>query len=102
MPKRDQVFSEDQFTAATERESRPGPWVAMNSSRLTEARYDRGLEQVHVRFREGAIYVYDGVPENIWRNFRRSASPGKFVNRVLNGFTYWQGSDATGADGGEA
>lgn len=76
--------SPDQF-------SKPGPWYPMSSSRVTEARYDSGLQQVQVIFRDGTPWVYDGVPENIWRNFRRSSSPGRYINRVLNGFSHYHG-----------
>ena len=80
----------------------PGPWYPMVSSRVSEARYDRGLQQIHVIFRDGTPWVYDGVPANIWKNFRRSASPGRFINRVLNGFTYYQGGfDYAGNGDGE-
>lgn len=79
--------------------SKPGPWYPMSSSRVTEARYDSGLQQIHVIFRDGTPWVYDGVETNVWRNFRRSASPGRFINRVLNNYTYYQGGfDYAGGD----
>ena len=70
-------------------------------SRVSRARYDSGLQQVQVVFRDGTPWVYDNVPTNIWRNFRRSASPGRYINRVLNGFNYYQGAfDNSGGDDG--
>ena len=81
--------------------SKPGPWYPMVSSRVTEARYDKGLQQIHVIFRDGTPWVYDGVPTNIWRNFRRSASPGKFINRVLNGYSNYHGGFNYADDSGE-
>ena len=55
------------------------------------ARYDSGARQVQVEFsNNGAPYVYEEVPQNIWRNFRRSASPGKYINRTLNAFPYYR------------
>jgi hypothetical protein len=57
-------------------------------------RYDPGLEQIHVIFDDGTPWVYDGVPRNVWRNFRRSSSPGRYINRVLNGYTYHRGEYA--------
>lgn len=71
--------------------SRPGPWQGFSSSRVAEGRYDAGLRQIHVIFRDGTPWVYDGVDRNVWRNFRRSASPGRFINRVLNGYPHWRG-----------
>ena len=79
-----EILQPDQF-------SKPGPWYPFSSSRVSEARYDKGLQQIQVIFRDGTPWVYDGVEPNIWRNFRRSASPGRFINRVLNGYTYYRG-----------
>lgn len=82
--------------------SKPGPWYPMASSRVSEARYDSGLQQIQVIFRDGTPWVYDGVQANVWRNFRRSASPGKFINRVLNGYSYYQGGfDYSESGGGD-
>lgn len=90
-------FNDDQFSPAAD--PRPGEWLPFQSSRVSQARYDSGLGQVHVVFRDGTPWVYDGVPRNVWNNFRRSSSPGKFINRVLNNYPYWQGADFDTADG---
>ena len=70
---------------------RPGPWRHMNSSRVARARYDSGLQEVQVYFADGTPWRYRGVPYNVWRNFTRSSSPGRYINRVLNGFEYERG-----------
>jgi len=64
----------------------------MSSSRVSQARYDPGLEQIQVIFADGTPWTYDSVPRNVWNNFRRSSSPGKFINRTLNSYPYWEGS----------
>jgi len=63
--------------------------------RTQKAGYDRKTQQLRVMFREGAarggetaIYVYYDVPPNVWRNFKRVRSPGKFINRTLNQYPY--------------
>jgi hypothetical protein len=58
--------------------SRPGEWLALSSSRVNEARYDPGLQQIHVIFKDGTPWTYDQVPPNVWRNFRRSYWQGAF------------------------
>lgn len=73
------------------RNRRPGPWVSVNSSRVTQARYDGNNNQIQVIFRDGTPWTYDGVPRNVWNNFRRSGSKGKYINRVLNDYSYWRG-----------
>jgi hypothetical protein len=63
----------------------------MDSSRVERARYDSGTREVHVVFsNNGAPYVYQEVPPNVWRGFRRSGSPGKYINRQLNSFPYYR------------
>jgi len=62
------------------------------STRINEAGYDRDSQRLYVRFQKGQTpWTYEGVPENVWRNFRRSASPGAYVNRVLNSYDYHRG-----------
>lgn len=63
------------------------------SSRVEEAAYDKAHQRLYVGWKKpGQGYVYEGVPESVWRNFRRSASAGKFVNRVLNSYDYHPGN----------
>lgn len=80
------IFTEEQH-------ARPGPWLPFESSRVTQARYDSGLQQVQVEFKDGTPWVYESVPPNVWRNFRRSPSAGRYINRVLNGYPYRPGPD---------
>lgn len=67
-------------------------WWDFDSSRVNQAAYDPQSKQLFVNFVRPYPgrdeYVYEGVEQNEWRNFRRSGSPGKFVNRVLNGKNY--------------
>ncbi len=85
MPKdTDNVLSDQQL-------SKTGRWVPFASSRVTEGRYDEGLQQIHVIFRDGTPWVYDHVPRDVWRRFKTSSSAGKFVDRVLNGYPYYRG-----------
>lgn len=69
-------------------------WLPFNkSSRVAEAAYDGSSGQLFVRWvKAGDSYVYPGVSRQEWRNFRRSASAGKYVNRVLNSKDYYRGS----------
>jgi hypothetical protein len=83
---------------STGRAARPGRWLSFESSRVSEGRYDGGLEQVHVIFKDGTPWTYNGVPRSVWRNFRRSASPGRYINRVLNSYGYWQGGFSFGEE----
>lgn len=71
-------------------------WIAFpESSRVVEAAYDPPTQRLYVRFvkpvPEGTPWVYESVPSNVWTNFKRSQSQGKFVNRVLNQYNYHRG-----------
>lgn len=71
-------------------------YVFPDSSRCVEASYNGQTGQLFVRFVKptpfGTPWTYEGVPANVWRNFKRSSSPGTFVNRVLNQFDYHKGN----------
>jgi hypothetical protein len=71
----------------------PTPSTNPPRPRTMAAGYDSQAQVVTVKFREGAVYQYYGVPQNVWRNFRRVKSPGKFINRTLNNFDYTRRSD---------
>lgn len=91
------IYPDDAFLTTEGDGSRPGSWLPFSSTRLNAARYDSGMQQVHVIFRDGTPWVYDQVPQNVWRNFRRTSlrqggSPGRFINRVLNNYPYFEGS----------
>jgi hypothetical protein len=71
--------------------SRPGQWHSLSSSRVADCRWDGGLRQIHVHFADGTPWVYEDVDYSVFKNLRRSSSPGRFVNRVLNRYPYHRG-----------
>lgn len=60
----------------------------MNRPRTVAAGYDEHNRIMRVTFREGAVYEYLDVPRQSWDAFRRTPSPGRFVDDVLNQFYY--------------
>lgn len=68
------------------------PMLSFDSSRVAEAGYSSGSKTLYVRFVDGTPWNYFGVEKSEWRNFRRSASPGRYINRVLNSKDYRRGS----------
>lgn len=56
--------------------------------RTLAAGYDSATHTMRIDFREGATYHYYDVPPETWRDFKRSASPGKFMNRRMTQFAY--------------
>lgn len=59
----------------------PGPRTQMIG-------YNREERTVRCIFRNGKRYRYDQVPPDVWERIRRTASTGRFINRVLNGYPY--------------
>ncbi len=59
--------------------------------RTLAAGYDKNTQTLFVRFRDGTPWEYYDVPPNLWRNFQRVQSPGRFINRVLNNYPYGRG-----------
>lgn len=69
----------------------PDNWHVFDSDRVAEAAYDSKKDVLFVKFvkPDGSTeYVYEGVSSEEWRAFRRAASAGKYVNRVLNQHDY--------------
>lgn len=81
------------------RQSRPGDWHDVASSRVAAIRYDFGLRQIHVIFKDGTPWVYADVPNAVYHRFLDSASKGRFINRILNSYPYYRGSFAYGDTG---
>lgn len=56
--------------------------------RTTAMGYDYGSDRLRVVFREGAVYDYFDVSTAQWWRIKRSASPGRFIDRVLSEHDY--------------
>lgn len=54
--------------------------VAMDSSSLAGAGYDREGQVMEVEFRSGGIYRYLAVPPSVFAEFEAAESKGRFVN----------------------
>jgi KTSC domain len=84
--------------AVSDRDDEGYTWVipsaTSNPLRPRTHRVGYNIEDHTVRmvFRNGRTYVYGDeetpVPAAVWERIRRTASTGKFINRVLNDFPY--------------
>jgi KTSC domain len=70
------------ITVAPTRSSDPG------RPRTRAMGYDGQTDTLRIVFREGAVYDYFDVTTAEWNRIKRSASPGKFINRVLGDNDY--------------
>lgn len=91
------VQSEEDWVGADGRVPQIDPTPSINPPRprTLKAGYikERGAPSgtLWVVFRDGTPWEYYDVPQNVWRNFRRVKSPGRFINRVLNNYDYGRG-----------
>lgn len=74
-------------------------WEYVSSSRVKAVRYDPNERKLCVRFiklgdRLGLAYVYDEVPQHVFEQFLVSGSLGRYINSVLNNFSYHPADEA--------
>lgn len=55
----------------------------VDSSNVLEIGYDDYDGVLYVRFLNGALYYYEGVPPEVWDAFLYAPSKGKFVHTDL-------------------
>ena len=48
----------------------------IKSSNLSAVGYDAGKKELHVQFKSGTTYVYEGVPEKVHTDLIAAQSPG--------------------------
>lgn len=61
----------------------------MKSSNILSAGYNPDRLVLYVKFHNGHVYEYEGVPKQIWESFRQAESHGKFGNAfIFRSFKY--------------
>lgn len=55
--------------------------IPVSSSNIESIGYDEQNQQVYVRFLNGSLYVYKGVPLREFENLRDSPSLGSYLHR---------------------
>jgi hypothetical protein len=53
----------------------------VSSSNIDSIGYDEQNQEVYVRFLNGNIYVYKGVPKHEYQNLLEAPSHGSYLNR---------------------
>lgn len=60
-------------------------WREMSSSTIARAAYDATSLTLSVEFRNGTIYQYFDIPQNIYDEFVMSASAGRYLAQNIKG-----------------
>lgn len=55
--------------------------IPVSSSNIESIGYDEQNEQVYVRFLNGSLYVYKGVPSHEFENLLNAPSLGSYLHR---------------------
>ncbi|MES2557747.1 MAG: KTSC domain-containing protein [Bacteroidota bacterium] len=55
--------------------------IPVSSSNIESIGYDEQNEQVYVRFLNGSLYIYKGVPKHEFENLRDAPSLGSYLHR---------------------
>ena len=55
--------------------------MPVESSNVHSIGYDESSETVYVRFLNGSLYIYKGVPNWEFKNFRNAPSIGSYLHR---------------------
>lgn len=53
----------------------------VSSSNVDEVGYDEQNQIVYVRFLNGTLYIYKGVPEHIYNGLLNASSVGSYLHR---------------------
>jgi hypothetical protein len=59
------------------------PMVAIRSSSLAQVAYDCHHSILHVQFRDGTVYEYEGVPLQRYLDLLQADSKGGYFNRHI-------------------
>lgn len=52
----------------------------IDSSSLKSVGYDASAQTLEVEFNHGAVYVYKGVPQDVFEELKAAESKGRFFN----------------------
>ena len=61
-------------------------WIeSPESSNITRFRYDQNNQVLFVEFKNGSVYQYFDVPEQVFEQMTSAPSRGKFLAQVVKG-----------------
>lgn len=65
--------------------------MPVDSSSLASVGYEGGSQQLEVEFRHGAVYLYAGVPPEVFAGLMAAESKGRYFNdHIRHAFECWQ------------
>lgn len=62
--------------------------IYVDSASLDQIGFDTAESEVHVVFKNGNHYVYSGVSDDMWNQFKDASSKGTFLNNEFKAKGY--------------
>ena len=63
--------------------------IPVTSSNINAVGYDFKEEVLHVQFKGGKTYIYEGVPRHIYDELMMAESVGKYFNQTIKNEYTW-------------
>ena len=61
-------------------------WIdSPSSSNITRFRYDDATQVLYVEFKNGSVYQYFDIPENVFEQMKAASSKGQFLAQNIKG-----------------
>jgi hypothetical protein len=60
-------------------------WIDGNSSNIERFKYDAANQVLMVEFKNGGVYNYYDVPENVFEEMRSAGSRGQYLAQRIKG-----------------
>ena len=64
-------------------------WKRVDSSFIKSVLYDKALETLSIRLISGATYTFKDVSRDVYKDFIKSQSKGRFFNGVIKKKYVW-------------
>jgi len=64
-------------------------WKQVDSTFITEVAYDSGLYMLSLRLKGGKVYNFKDVTKDIYKDFLKSTSKGRFFNNMVKDNYEW-------------
>jgi len=55
----------------------------VSSSAIAELRYDADTQALEVQYKNGGVYQYQGVPQDMFDQLMNASSKGTFINQQI-------------------
>ena len=62
----------------------------VDSSNIESIGYDEDAQELHVQFLSTGLYVYSGVPREVFDGFMNASSKGSFLNREIKAVYHFE------------